>query len=60
MIEQGTFPGGFIVTTVALLAFLALVHIILSMACVACLAQVFLAEDALVAGSAFDLVVLTP
>jgi len=60
MIEQSAFPGGFVVATVALFAFLALVYIILTVARVAGFTQVFLAKDTLVAGSTLDLIVLTP
>lgn len=60
MVKQGTFPRGFIVTTVAFLAFLALVHVIPLVARVTGLAQVFLAKDALVTGSTFNLIVFTP
>ena len=60
MIEQGAFPRGLIVTTVALLTLLAFVHIVLPVARVTCLAQVFLTEDILVTGSTLYLIVPTP
>lgn len=54
MIKQGTLPRGFVVTAIALLAFLALVHVILAMTGETGFSEFLLPKHPLVTGRTFD------